>query len=42
MAENLKAFENLKENVKDSLSSQEKSDLRKISPDDIKSQKEKV
>lgn len=42
MAENLKAFENLKENENASLSSQEKADLRKISPDDIKSQKEKV
>jgi hypothetical protein len=42
MAESLKAFENLRENVKNSLSSQEKADLRKISPDDIKSQREKV
>ncbi len=42
MAENLKAFESLKENGKDSLNSQEKADLRKISPDDIKSQREKV
>ena len=42
MAENLKAFENLKENENASLSSQEKADLRKMSPDDIKSQKEKV
>ena len=42
MAENLKAFESLKENENASLSSKEKADLRKISPDDIKSQKEKV
>ena len=42
MAENLKAFESLKENGKDSLNSQEKADLRKISPDDIKSQRVKV
>lgn len=42
MAENLKTFESLKENGNASLSSQEKADLRKISPDDIRSQKEKV
>lgn len=42
MAGNLKAFENLKENENASLSSQEKADLRKISPEDIRSQKEKV
>jgi hypothetical protein len=39
---NLQAFENLKENKEQSLSSQEKADLRKISPEDIRSQKEKI
>jgi len=40
--ENLKAFENLKETAAGSLNDEEKADLRKISPDDIKSQKEKI
>ena len=40
--ENLKAFENLKENKNASLNSQEKADLRNISLRDIQSQKEKI
>ena len=42
MAENLKAFEDLKETTANSLDAKEKADLNKISPEDIRSEKDKV